>query len=423
MFRAATRRVATTEGDHMRARRSISLLTAIALAVAAGACGDDDSSGDTATDQGGDGGELQLDDPVKIAFLWEVSGESANAVDFYQNSAQLAVDAVNEAGGIGGRQIETVRITAPPLDLQKSQAAYLEALDEEPDVIVGFPSSGQVDATQSNIERGGVPFLSVASQNVRYGEDGVSEWMWALLPSVDSVVNTTVEYMTEEEGYEDIGLMSTSETFGTAASEAAKGALEEKGLEPVAERTYEPDATDLTEAVLAMRDAEAVMDWGFPNPMAVQLRQFRQNGIDAPTYMHSAAQVIVENELATGDDIAGLHSSVPCNPTGTDRPSLQEFTQTYLDEFGVNPSSSGTAAHDAIYIIKAAVEAAGGTDPTALNDALGSISVEDDALVCNSEYHADGAHYLAHQVSVIQFAADGTSTTEKTYTVPDADEG
>jgi branched-chain amino acid transport system substrate-binding protein len=410
----------------MRARRPISLLAAAALVIGASACGDDDSSDDTATDRGGDGqgrGELQLDDPVKIAFLWEVSGESANAVDFYQNSAELAVDAVNEAGGIGGRPVETVRISAPPLDLQKSQAAYLEALDEEPDVIVGFPSSGQVDATQANIERGGVPFLSVASQNVRFGEDGVSEWMWALLPSVDSVVGTTVEYMTEEEGYEDIGLMSTSETFGTAASAAAKAALEDKGLEPVAERSYEPDATDLTEAVLAMRDAEAVMDWGFPNPMAVQLKQFRQNGIDIPTYMHSAAQVVVENELATGEDIAQLHASVPCNPTGTDRPSLQEFTRQYQDEFGVNPSSSGTAAHDAIYVVKAAVEAAGGTDPAALNEALGSITVEDDALICNSEYHADGAHYLAHQVSVIGFAADGSSTTEKTYTVPDADAG
>ena len=406
----------------MRARRSISLLAAATLVVGASACGDDDSSGDAATDRGG-GGELQLDDPVKIAFLWEVSGESANAVDFYQNSAELAVEAINDAGGIGGRPVETVRITAPPLDLQKSQAAYLEALDEDPDVIVGFPSSGQVEAAQSNIERGGVPFLSVASQNLRFGDDGISEYMWALLPSVDSVVGTTVEYMTDEAGYQDIGLMATTETFGTAATEAATAALDDKGLEPVAERRYEPDASDLTEAVLAMRDADAVMDWGFPNPMAVQLKQFQQNGLDIPTFMHSAAQVIVENDLADGEAIAQLHASVPCNPTGTDRPSLQEFTQTYQDRFGVAPSSSGIAAHDAIYIVKAAIEAAGGTAPAALNEALGSITVEDDALVCNSEYHADGAHYLAHQVSVVQFAADGSSTTKKTYTVPDADAG
>lgn len=405
----------------MRARRSIALATA-ALLLSTVACGDDDSSDGGGGDSGAGGdGELQLDDPVKIAFLWEVSGESANAVDFYQNSAEIAVDAINEAGGIGGHPVEFVRVAAPPLDLQKSQAAYLEALDEEPDVIVGFPSSGQVEAAQTNIERGGVPFLSVASQNLKYGEDGISEYMWALLPAVDSIVGTTVEYMTEEAGYTDIGLMSTTETFGTASTEAAKAALEEKGIEPAAERHYEPDATDLTEAVLAMQDVEAVMDWGFPNPMAVQLKQFQQNGIDIPTFMHSAAQVIVENELATGDAIAQLHAAVPCNPTGTDRPSLQEFTAAYEAEFGVSPSSSGTAAHDAIYIVKAAVEEAGGTDPAALNEAIGSITVDDDALVCNSEYHADGAHYLAHQVSVVKFAGDGSSTTEKTYTVPDAE--
>jgi len=404
----------------MRARRSLALVAAT-LVLSTVACGDDDSSDDAGGGGSATDGELQLDDPIKIAFLWEVSGESANAVDFYQNSAQMAVDAINEAGGIGGHPVETVRVTAPPLDLQKSQAAYLEALDEEPDVIVGFPSSGQVEAAQTNIERGGVPFLSVASQNLEYGDDGISRYMWALLPAVDSIVGTTVEYMTEEAGYTDIGLMATTETFGTASTDAAKAALEEKGLDLVAERRYEPDATDLTEAVLAMGDAEAVMDWGFPNPMAVQLKQFQQNDIDIPTFMHSAAQVIVENELATGDAIAQLHAAVPCNPTGTDRPSLQAFTEQYQEEHGVSPSSSGTAAHDAIYIIQAAVEEAGGTDPEALNEALGSISVEDDELVCNSEYHADGSHYLAHEVSVIQFAGDGSSSTKKTYTVPDAD--
>ena len=404
----------------MRARRSIALVAAT-LVLSTVAFGDDDSSDDTGGGGSSGDGELQLDDPVKIAFLWEVSGESANAVDFYQNSAEMAVDAINEAGGIGGHPVETVRISAPPLDLQKSQAAYLEALDEEPDIIVGFPSSGQVEAAQTNIERGGVPFLSVASQNLKFGDEGISEYMWALLPAVDSIVGTTVEYMTEEAGYTDIGLMATTETFGTASTEAAKAALEEKDLDLAAERRYEPDATDLTEAVLAMKDVEAVMDWGFPNPMAVQLKQFQQNEVDIPTFMHSAAQVIVENELATGDAIAQLHASVPCNPTGTDRPSLQEFTAAYQEEFGTSPSSSGTAAHDAIYIVKAAVEEAGGTDPAALNEALGSITVEEDALVCNSEYHADGSHYLAHQVSVIQFAGDGTSTTKKTYTVPDVD--
>lgn len=409
----------------MRAGRIVPVLV---VALLAAACGGDDDSSDAAGGAGGQGGggggaggELQLDEPVRIAFLWEVSGESDLAVDFYQNSAELAVEAINDAGGIGGHPVETVRIPAPPLDLQQSQAAYLEALDEEPDVIVGFPSSGQVEAAQTNIERGGVPFLSVASQNLRYGEDGVSEHMWALLPSVDAIVETTVEYMTEEAGYRDIGLMSSAETFGTAASATTRRALEDKGLEPVATREYEPDASDLTEAVLAMSDAEAVMNWGFPNPVAVQLKQFQQNGIDVPTFMHSAAQVIVENELATGDAIAQLHAAVPCNPTGTDRPSLQEFTETYRDRFGVNPSSSGTAAHDAIYIIKAAIEEAGGTDSEAVNEALGSISVEDEALVCNSEYHADGSHYLAHQVSIIKFAADGSSTTDETYTVDDAD--
>ena len=58
-----------------------------------------------------------------------------------------------------------------------------------------------------------------------------------------------------------------------------------------------------------------MIDWGYPNPVAVQLNQFVQNGINIPTVTGGAAPYIVEGGLAKGAAIQKLYSIDPCNPT------------------------------------------------------------------------------------------------------------
>src|SRR5690606_24187960 len=113
---------------------------------------------------------------------------------------------------------------------------------------------------------------------------------WPINESSGSIVGSTIRYMTDELGLSEIGLLGTSNTFGTDYIALAKQALAERDLEPVAEETYEPTATDLTQQVLAVKSAGAdgVVNGAYPNPLAVQLKQFRQNGLSIPTFSGGA---------------------------------------------------------------------------------------------------------------------------------------
>ena len=94
-------------------KKLLSTLLALAMAVSLAACGGGDTSTPSATStpagSGGDSSQTQSEDPIKIGFFAPVSAASAAADgQSAQQSAELAVKLINEAGGINGRTVELV---------------------------------------------------------------------------------------------------------------------------------------------------------------------------------------------------------------------------------------------------------------------------------------------------------------------------
>jgi branched-chain amino acid transport system substrate-binding protein len=414
-----------------RRKRLLAVLLAGVLAVAMAACGSDDDSGTSAggsgsgSESGSAGGELQIDDPVKLVLLAEIAGESSYGVDDFRNGAELAVEQINEAGGIGGQEIELDRIPASPVDPQDTNTAFLQALDEDPTAVFGLPAAGaQLNGIVSQVERGGVPVVvtGVGDDTSRFGNEGGSTYAWFAEPNTGAIAEIATRYLIDELGAENIGLLATNEAHGAASMDGAAAALEDAGLEPVAERTYDPGATDLTEAVTAVQDADAVADFGYPNPVAIQLREFARNGIDIPTMATGTGGIIVSGGLAEGRELANLYDAVSCNPlAGGDDRGLNAFVDAYQSTWDTAPTTKAAVAYDTVYVLKAAIEQAGSAEGEDVNDALGSVEVTDD-VVCSPEYRADGSHFLNHSVSIVDFAEDGSAQTVDTYDVDPLDE-
>jgi branched-chain amino acid transport system substrate-binding protein len=403
-------------------RTCASFLAVAALTLTVTACGDDDEggSGGEATGGGGNGGELQLDEPVKIAGAVEVAGESSAAVNSFDFGMRLAIDKINQEGGIGGQEIEYDRVPLSISDGSRATSQFLEAVDMEPTAIMGVPSQVQHGFLKTNIDRAQIPVLSIspAGEPSYFGGDQGSEFLWSVPTYSEGVSRSGVRYLVEDLGAQNVGLMGTNEQYGNSSIEASTAELEELDLEPADVRQHAPNATDLSNDVLAMRDVDAIADWDYPNPLSVILRQLQQNGLDVPVISGESASLVVDNELATGEAVDNLYSAAPCSPATEDTPALAEFRQAYVDAYDAEPNSLAANAHDAVYILKAAVEAAGSADPAAVNEALDGLEVTE-GVACAPEYHADGAHVFGHTVSIIDFAADGSKTVATTYEVDD----
>jgi branched-chain amino acid transport system substrate-binding protein len=381
------------------------------------------SGGTTATTAagGGSSSSCTLSKPIKVVLLAEIVGESAIAVNYYNNGAMIAIDQINKAGGVCGQQIQMVRYPASPLDPQNTNAAYLKALDQNPTAIIGLPGGGtQLAGVLSNVNRGAVPMLviSLGDSNVYYGSKGGSQYAWFMEQDTASVAAAGTNYFIQDLGAKKIGFMGTNESYGNTSLSGFKSAMQAAGLTPVGIQQYSPTATDLTAQVLAMKGADAVADYGYPNPFAVQLKQFQQNGLDIPSINGGSSFIVVQQKLATGAAVAKLYASTACNPTGSTDPALQSFAQTYQQRFNETPGQEAAVTYDSFFVLKAAIEKANSADPAKVNDALGSVNINQ-GIICQPSYHADGAHIMGHTVTISSFSADGSSKVVKTSNIPD----
>jgi branched-chain amino acid transport system substrate-binding protein len=412
------------DDDSSSAATSVTTAASGSATTAAGGTATTAAGGTATTAAGGTGttaaSTLKLDKPVKIVMLAEIQGESADAISDFNNGAQMAVDAINAAGGIGGLPIDYERIPAP-LDQALTNQAYLKALDANPTVLLGLPAGGtQIGFALSNINKGKVPLLITAlgDDNVRFGAEQGSEYVWFLNSYTNGIAAAAIQYLHEELGATNIALTGTNESYGSASIDGSKDYMSKNGLKPFSEQTYAYDAKDLTSQVLAVKGADAVANWGYPNPLGVFLTQMKQNGIDIPTIGGESPGIVSNFKLAPDDAIGKLYSSALCNPTATDNPGLKKITTDYQAKYNLAPIDEAAFTYDGVFAIKAAVEKAGSTDPAKVNEALGQIDVKD-GLICSSELKADGSHFLPHEVTIVQTGPNGTGVLKKTYPLPE----
>jgi len=357
-----------------------------------------------------------LSAPAKIVLLVEAKGEGPSAVPYFADGAQLAVDEINSAGGVGGLELEYERISAPT-DPAAAKTALQKAYDASPTGIVGFPSSGQAVPLAADVKAGGVPFIYLATSPQLYvggPESQNDENAFVIRPPNSSLATEELQYLVDE-GATKIALLCVDSPFGTGGCDAVEAAAGPLGVEIVAREKNGPTDTDLTAQVqaIASSGADAVIAFDFPNPEGVFATQMVDNGVDIPIMGGASAALAIAAGGVTGPAATNLLGIDDCVPVVDPRPVAVDFAAAFEAEFGYKAGYAAAEAYDAIYLFKAAIEAAGSTEPAAVSAAMKEITYEG---VCDPDYKADAGNGLHNRSYIETFAEDGTPTVVKEIT-------
>ncbi|MBN2624594.1 MAG: ABC transporter substrate-binding protein, partial [Acidimicrobiales bacterium] len=246
-------------------RRSQRVLgSLLGLSVVAAACGGDDDSAD-AEDEATEetttttAPAYELDEPLKmVAVISEPGGSDENAVPDFIDAIDMAIGEINDAGGVGGHPVEFESVETLAVGDSITNSLNL-ALEKDPDVILGPVSSTAVLAMAADVDAAQVPMIHNTTEPkvVGDGEAG-SEWIFANRPLNDEAARIAARYAVEELGAESIGQLYVNTAFGQAGNEAQDDEIDALGAEVAEERSFEFNATDLTEAALAMEDVDVV---------------------------------------------------------------------------------------------------------------------------------------------------------------------
>jgi branched-chain amino acid transport system substrate-binding protein len=292
----------------------------------------------------------------------------------------------------------------------------LQALDQDPNVIVGFPASSQIVALSTRIGDAGIPFfpLSSGEQLVKNGPNGEPN-MFLIRPIDTLIAKAEAEYAINDLKAKKIGLQCVENATGVNGCTAAKKVIaEHPKVSIVAERTNSTTATDMTEQARAMSGADVVLDYNFPNPLAVMSKQLVDNSVNVPHIDGASAGIIANSGAVTGDAAKNLRGVDDCVPAVDKRAKVKKWVSAYTTKYGYSPIYSSAQAYDILYFITKVAQQAGSVSPAKMIKAVPKVTYDG---ICGT-YKLDALNVLLHAADIVKFDTAGKVSVAKHITFP-----
>jgi branched-chain amino acid transport system substrate-binding protein len=205
---------------------------------------------------------IAASEPIRIGFLPALTGASSSTGIAMNRGTILAVDDINAAGGINGRQIELI-VRDTQSDPTKAVNGATELMRREHVHVVWGPlNSGEALAATPLIARSGIPQLHTC-------------WVDALIdvekyplafrnaPTNQQVGRAANNYVTDVLKLKKVAVISDTTGYGTASVDAYVPMLKAKGADVVYTGNTDASNPDLKPELLRMQSAgaQAIMPW------------------------------------------------------------------------------------------------------------------------------------------------------------------
>jgi branched-chain amino acid transport system substrate-binding protein len=347
------------------------LEAALAAALAVTLVGCAGSSSTTAPEA-----EKPAAEPIKIGAIVSLTGTYAGLGDPEKKTIEMEVKRINDAGGINGRPVEVI-FEDDATDEAKAVAAASKLIEQDGVIaIIGATGSGQTMAIRGDIDRAGIPNVSMAGATAitKVFDPLVFQTPW----SNTIVVPYTLDKL-KAAGIKKIGLISDSGGFGKDGRAVMLEEAPKAGIEVVSDQTFNPGDTDMTAQVTKIKgsDAEAMVMWSAGKEAATVLKNAQELGLKMPIYgSHgNARKELIEGagDASEGFKFAAGKILIPsAYGEGSEAFTVaNDFIDRYKTAYGDAPSTFAGHAYDALYLItEAAKRVQGDLTPTALRDEI-----------------------------------------------------
>ena len=329
---------------------------------------------------------------IKIGMCAPVTGSAAEQGRYAQTGARLALDAVNKAGGVLGKQVELIveddQTTNPGVVLAFSKLA------SQPDMVafLGSIRSTQVHAMAPDVLKIGKPVM-IGGTDPALTHMG-NPWLFRFRPNDSYSGSVIADYGSRTLGKKKWAIVHSTDAFGTAGGKALTDALGKlPGASVALDQGYANQSQDFTPVVLAIKQSGADVlgsYFTFENDLGVFARQLRQLGVTIP-WVGSPSIVAVSALKLAGPALHGTFGVADYAEESS--PASKAFGKAYREVAKVAPDNQSSWTYDAITILCMAINKAGKTDPQAIRAAILAIRKHQGAEgEYNFDANGDGLH-------------------------------
>ena len=352
---------------------SLVLCLAMLFSLAACASKDDtttDTSSDTSdtadtTDTTSDGEKT-----VRLGLIGPMTGDNANYGTSTRDGAQIAVDEINEAGGVNGYTFV--------LDTQDSQgdpdsavSAYGKLMDSGMNVSLGCVLSGEAQSVITAAVEDGILIVTPTSSAVACIEGNPNAFRVCFNDAAQGTASA--DYIADNNLGTKIAVFYQSDIdYSAGLYETFQAEAANRGLEIVEEQTFTAGSnTDFSTQINAIRDSGCELV--FLPIYAAEASTFLTQAagkLDGVTFFGCDGLDGIQTKISDTSLIEGIMMLTPFAADAEDA-ATQSFVEKYTPVHGTAPDQFAADGYDAVYIVKAAMEQCGKTPADAdFNEAM-----------------------------------------------------
>ena len=308
-------------------------------------------------------------DKYYIGGIGPTTGATAIYGTAVKNGAQIAVDEINAAGGINGKQIE-YRFEDDQNDAEKAVNAYNTLKDWGMQMLVGTTTTAPCIAVAGKTASDNLFQITPSASAPSVLSSGNGNIFQVCFTDPNQGI-ASAQYIAENKLAKKIGIIyDSSDVYSSGIEEKFEAEAKDKGLQIVSKAAFTADSkTDFGTQLQKAKDAgadllflpiyyqEASIILKQADTMGYKPKFFGVDGMDGI--------LTVENfDTKLAEDVMLL---TPFAADAKDK-AVQNFVKTYKEKYKDTPNQFAADSYDAVYALKAAIEESKATTDMSASD-------------------------------------------------------
>ena len=308
-------------------------------------------------------------DKYYIGGIGPTTGATAIYGTAVKNGAQIAVDEINAAGGINGKQIE-YRFEDDQNDAEKAVNAYNTLKDWGMQMLVGTTTTAPCIAVAGKTASDNMFQITPSASAPDVLSSGNGNIFQVCFTDPNQGI-ASAQYIAENKLAKKIGIIyDSSDVYSSGIEEKFEAEAKDKGLQIVSKAAFTADSkTDFGTQLQKAKDAgadllflpiyyqEASIILKQADTMGYKPKFFGVDGMDGI--------LTVENfDTKLAEDVMLL---TPFAADAKDK-AVQNFVKTYKEKYKDTPNQFAADSYDAVYALKAAIEESKATTDMSASD-------------------------------------------------------
>ena len=343
----------------------LSLMLVAGMMFSLTGCGDEDSS-----------------DVIRIGSIHPLTGSMAYEGQALVNSQKIAIDRINEAGGIGGKKLE-LKVVDSLGTAGGAATAAQKLINMNVCALTGTYTSGSAQVVSRTAEKFSVPFVVTVAASETLLTNGY-RYSFRIQPSTVTFSRNFIEYIPsiKTDDMKTVAIIYEDSNYGAGIAGYIEKNIEKTGLEIVGMIPYSSSASTLSSEVtkLISLNPDILIPIGYYSDQNLLAKEIIDRDVTFPMIMGVANGAFSDAKFTAtyGTAADGFFDiNYRYNPNSEEADYLlSRYRELYGEEIPV----CAIYGYESIMVIADALERAGTTDHEALRDALAATNMTEHLL-------------------------------------------